>query len=59
MLVAESLTGALAGLKNNGVVRMLIMAQKKKKTMYNTYLDIESLNALIGDMHRQRPFVLT
>lgn len=60
MLVAESLTGALAGLKNNGVVRTLIMAQKKKKkTMYNTYLDIESLNALIGDMHRQRPFVLT
>lgn len=58
MLVAESLTGALAGLENNGVIRTLIMAQKKK-TMYNTYLDIESLNALIGDMHRQRPFVLT
>ena len=53
MLVAKSLTGALAGLKNNGVVRMLIMAQEKK-SMYNTYLDIESLNALIGDMHRQR-----
>lgn len=57
MLVAESLTGALAGLKNNSVVRKLIMAQKK--SMYNTYLDIESLNTLISNAHKQRPFVLT
>jgi hypothetical protein len=31
MLVAKFLTGTLAGLRNNGVVRMLIMAQVKKK----------------------------
>lgn len=31
LLVVKSLTGALAGLKNNSVVRKLIMAQGKKK----------------------------
>lgn len=27
--------------------------------MYNTYLDIESLNTLISNAHKRRPFVLT